>query len=112
MLGASLAPVRCLRAKQVTAKLGIGISTLYDLLNPKSAKHDPTFPKPISIARNAVAWLEHELDTWLGTRAAVRDRTPPTEDPRRKRQLRAATTKRSRLAARVVDHGQPRSTRA
>ncbi len=60
--------VRVLRLKQVLEKIGIARSTVYDRLNPTSARYDPHFPRPIRLGGNAVGWFEKELDLWLSLR--------------------------------------------
>ena len=45
--------------------IGIGRSTIYNKLNPKSKQFDPTFPKPRSLGANTVAWLESEVLAWM-----------------------------------------------
>ena len=55
-----------LRRKQLEARTGLARSTLYDRINPKSPRYDPTFPKPIDLGGGrAVGWLEHEVDAWI-----------------------------------------------
>lgn len=36
---------KIIRSKELVAHLGIGRFTLYDWINPKSSRFDPTFPK-------------------------------------------------------------------
>ncbi len=48
--------IQLIRAKELAAQLGIGISTLYDWLNPTSPRYDANFPKAISIGSRAKAW--------------------------------------------------------
>jgi len=57
--------IRMLRMPDLSKKTGKSPSSLYDLLNPKSKRHDPTFPKQRSLGRRTVAWYEHEIDAWL-----------------------------------------------
>lgn len=61
-----------LRFDGATAKLNASRSAIYDWLNPKSPRHDPTFPRPVRIGARAVGFLEHELDAWLADRASQR----------------------------------------
>ena len=32
------------------------------------------FPKPIAVSKHRIAWLEAEIDEWIATRAAERER--------------------------------------
>ncbi|EHP6081073.1 helix-turn-helix transcriptional regulator [Providencia huaxiensis] len=63
--------VKILRMRAVAAKLGIARSTIYDWLNAKSPRHDPAFPKPYSLGKQSVGWLESELDEWILQRRAA-----------------------------------------
>ncbi|WOQ14061.1 helix-turn-helix transcriptional regulator [Aeromonas media] len=62
---------RVLRLKDMTKKLGIARSTIYDWLNPKSPRYDATFPRSFKIGRHCIGWLEHQVDEWLALRAAA-----------------------------------------
>lgn len=66
--------VTILRLKQVIAKTGLSRSTIFDKLNPRSARHDPSFPRQIRLSvvasRGAVGWVESEIDIWLAIRVA------------------------------------------
>jgi prophage regulatory protein len=62
--------LRVLRVKDVTQKIGISRSTLYDWMNPKSPRYDATFPKHFKIGRHCIGWLEHQLDAWVIQKAS------------------------------------------
>lgn len=61
--------LRILRFRQAVGKIGLGRSTIYDKLDPKSPRYDPTFPRPITLGSGervqAVGFVESELDSWL-----------------------------------------------
>ena len=61
-------PVKILRIKDVMKKLGIARATIYDWLNTKSPRYDPTFPRQRRLGAKSVGWLESELDDWLNNR--------------------------------------------
>lgn len=64
----SHSPIRLIRRKQLEEKIGLGRTAIYDRMNPKSASHDPEFPRPIElgIGKNPpVAWNESEVDAWI-----------------------------------------------
>ena len=63
-----LNPVKMLRIKDVMEKLGIARATIYDWLNTKSPRYDPTFPIQRRLGTKSVGWLESELDDWLNNR--------------------------------------------
>lgn len=57
-----------LRRKQLEARIGASRATIYDWLNPKSPRHDVTFPKQVRLSLGTVGWLEHEVNAWLESR--------------------------------------------
>lgn len=59
------AEVRILRRKQVEARIGLSRSTIYDGVNAG------TFPKPITLGRQSVGWIEAEIEQWLRERIAA-----------------------------------------
>ncbi|ECG8572686.1 AlpA family transcriptional regulator [Salmonella enterica subsp. enterica] len=67
---ATVHSVRILRLRDVVRKTGMARSTLYDWLNPKSSRYDPSFPKQVMLGRQSVGWLESEIDMWLQQRIA------------------------------------------
>ncbi|MDM5118602.1 helix-turn-helix transcriptional regulator [Aeromonas hydrophila] len=58
-------PIKVLRIKDLTNKIGMVRSTIYDWLNPKSPRYDETFPKPFKIEPSSIGWFEHDVDSWL-----------------------------------------------
>lgn len=62
---------RVLRKREVLQIVGIASSTLYDWLNPKSKRYDPTFPRQIKLGRLSVGWLSDEVEKWIETRGRV-----------------------------------------
>ncbi len=60
--------ITILRLPDVLKKTGISRSTVYDWMNPKSPRYDPTFPRPIQLGQKSVGWYESDLDHWLSTR--------------------------------------------
>lgn len=63
----SQAPARLIRRPEVIARVGLSSTTLYEMI----ATGD--FPSPIPIGRQAVAWLESEVDAWIKNRIEQRD---------------------------------------
>lgn len=59
-----------LRMKQLLERVRLSRSAIYDRLNPRSSRHDPTFPRQISLGGDAVGWLENEVEAWLQARTA------------------------------------------
>jgi prophage regulatory protein len=56
------------RLRAASKKVGYCRSSIYEKLNPKSARYDPTFPRPISLGARAIGFLESELDQWIDSR--------------------------------------------
>ncbi|MCW6032427.1 AlpA family transcriptional regulator [Pantoea sp. JK] len=57
--------VKVLRLTQLMCKISVSRSTIYDWLNPKSPRYDANFPKQLRMGRQAVGWVESEIDAWL-----------------------------------------------
>lgn len=62
---------RLIRIKEVIERVGIGRSTIYDWMNPRSPRFDSTFPKPIKLGSNSIAWLEYDIDSWILSKVNV-----------------------------------------
>lgn len=59
------APFIILRMPEVTARTGLSKSTIYDKLDPKSPRFDPTFPQRRKLGTSAVGWVQSEIEAWL-----------------------------------------------
>ncbi|WP_071931434.1 helix-turn-helix transcriptional regulator [Salmonella enterica] len=57
--------VKILRLSTVIDKTGLSRSTIYDWINPKSPRYDPTFPKQRRLGLQSVGWIEAEIDEWI-----------------------------------------------
>ena len=64
-------PPALIRLKQVIARTGLSKSTIYDKINPKSLRHDPSFPKQITLGVGSVGWVVSEVDAWIGSRISL-----------------------------------------
>ena len=58
------------RLKDLTQITGLSRSTIYDRLNSKSPRYDPTFPRAVSLGPRAVGWLSSEILLWIESRKA------------------------------------------
>jgi prophage regulatory protein len=56
---------RVLRLKEVCERCGISRSSVYVKLNTEHAGHDPSFPRPISLGRRSIGFVESEINAWL-----------------------------------------------
>lgn len=59
-----------LRLKHVLKLCGIGRSTVYEKLNPKSKRYDASFPRPIKLSVSAIGWFEQDVIDWLNSKKA------------------------------------------
>ncbi|MGL4588413.1 MAG: helix-turn-helix transcriptional regulator [Acinetobacter ursingii] len=59
---------------KLTLMIHVSRSSLYDWINPKSSRYDPTFPTPIKVGR-ATRWLLSEIKDWIEAKAKKRDTT-------------------------------------
>ena len=60
-----------LRLPQVKSKTGLPTSTIYKLIEENQ------FPRQIKLGPRTVAWLETEVEEWIQSRIAERDRNTP-----------------------------------
>lgn len=58
--------------QKLAKRLDHGKSTIWDWLNEKSPRHDPTFPKPIRSGKSSTRWIVSEVDQWILDRAEQR----------------------------------------
>ena len=63
---------RLIRRKEVQAKTGLGVSSIYALM--KIGK----FPQSLNISERRVAWIEAEIDQWITERIALHKATITT----------------------------------
>ena len=65
------------RLPQLLQLTGLGRSSIYARLDPRSRYYDPSFPRPVPLhgpcqMRGAVGWPLGEVLTWLEAQAAKR----------------------------------------
>lgn len=60
--------LKIIRLKIVQERTGLSRSTIYDKINPRSPRHDPTFPKQVNLGIGSVGWYESELIHWIESR--------------------------------------------
>jgi len=63
---------RMLSLKQVEDCIGLSSSTIYDMLDKRSNRYDPTFPVQVKISKGRVAWVESEVAQWIENKIAAR----------------------------------------
>lgn len=65
-----------INSKQVQAITSISKTGLYARITPNPKRpgdYDPTFPRPVRISDNRVAWVLGEVQAWVETQIAKRD---------------------------------------
>lgn len=65
-------PLTLLRLPEVLKRTGLSRSTIYDKLDTKSPRYDPTFPKQRNLGTGSVGWVESEINAWLASRQPVK----------------------------------------
>jgi prophage regulatory protein len=60
--------IRFLRLAEVKKRTSLSKSAIYE----KIAKHE--FPRPVSLSRQSVAWVELEVEDWMKQRLSSRDK--------------------------------------
>ncbi len=53
--------MRILRLPDVKARVGLSRSSIYKLINEEK------FPKPVSLGKRSVGWVEQDIDEWIET---------------------------------------------
>ena len=62
---------RMLPLKQVIHYTGLSSTTIYDMLDKKSNRYDPTFPIQVKLSKGRVAWVGSEVAQWLQSKIAT-----------------------------------------
>lgn len=65
---------KLIRRPQVQDKTGLSCSSIYAKMRPNPKRpgdFDPTFPRPISLGSQSVAWIEREVDAWIAMKIAA-----------------------------------------
>jgi prophage regulatory protein len=63
---------RILRLPEIIERTGLSRSAIYDIQNPKSPRHDPSFPKRFRLAVRSVGCFEKDLNDWINSRELAR----------------------------------------
>lgn len=59
-----------LKLKDVIHITCLSQSSIYDIMDKKSPRYDPTFPKQVKLAGRRVAWVADEIRDWLNSKIA------------------------------------------
>lgn len=57
-----------LSIKDVGSYTGLSRSTIYEMVNEKSDRYDPTFPKKVQLTQVRVVWVASEIAEWIETK--------------------------------------------
>ena len=58
--------------KQVMEIVGVGRSTIYEMIDKNSPYYDPTFPKKVKITQDRIDWSAYEIHQWIENKLANR----------------------------------------
>ena len=61
-----------LSLKQFEHYTGLSSTTIYDMLDRRSKRYDPTFPVQVKLSKGRVAWVEGEVGQWIEDKIAAR----------------------------------------
>ena len=61
-----------LSIKDVGSYTGLSRSTIYEMVNEKSDRYDPTFPKKVQLTQVRVVWVASEIAEWINTKIGAR----------------------------------------
>lgn len=56
---------RIIRMRECVQLVGLSRSTIFEIANTASPRHDPSFPRRVRLGSRSVGWFEHELVAWL-----------------------------------------------
>jgi len=61
-----------LSVKDVGHYTGLSRSTIYEMINEKSERYDPTFPKKVQLTQVRVVWVASEIAEWINNKIEAR----------------------------------------
>ena len=61
-----------LSIKDVGHYTGLSRSTIYEMVNEKSDRYDPTFPKKVQLTQVRVVWVASEIAEWINNKIEAR----------------------------------------
>lgn len=61
-----------LSIKDVGNYTGLSRSTIYEMVNEKSDRYDPTFPKKVQLTQVRVVWVASEIANWINDKIEAR----------------------------------------
>jgi prophage regulatory protein len=64
--------IQMLKLHELSKLIGLSRSSIYDRMNPKSARYDAHFPAPIKLGHSS-RWLLTEVQIWIKSKTSSRD---------------------------------------
>ncbi|MBL8263105.1 MAG: AlpA family phage regulatory protein [Xanthomonadaceae bacterium] len=64
--------LRVIRMRFMPDRVGVCRSMIYEFLNERSPRYDPSFPRPIKLGAHCVGWIESEVEEWIRVRMSQR----------------------------------------
>ncbi|MAT52645.1 MAG: AlpA family transcriptional regulator [Porticoccaceae bacterium] len=68
----SIFTTKILRRPVVEDLTGLSKSAIYEKINKKSPRYDPSFPIPIKLGAGAVGWCASEVSQWIEKKKEAR----------------------------------------
>ena len=62
---------RVIRLQELLRLIALSRATVYERINPKSERFDPSFPRPIKLGAASVGWKLSEVMAWIAARPQV-----------------------------------------
>lgn len=61
-----------LSLKQFEHYTGLSSTTIYNMLDRRSKRYDPTLPVQVKLSKRRAAWVEGEVGQWIEDKIAAR----------------------------------------
>lgn len=61
-----------LSIKDVANYTSLSRSTIYEMIDERSDRYDPTFPRKVQLTKVRVVWVASELAEWINTKISSR----------------------------------------
>ncbi|WOQ36172.1 AlpA family transcriptional regulator [Acinetobacter sp. YH12236] len=59
--------------KDVIDFTSISRAKIYEMINPNSKYHDPTFPRPVRLSESRIGWVAWEVNQWIEAKLQNRE---------------------------------------
>lgn len=65
---------KIIRRKELEVRIAKSCSWIYSAMDPKSRYYDPEFPQPIKMGAKSIGWIESEVEGWIISKMANRQK--------------------------------------